>query len=302
MIFSIVTPSYNQGKFIEQCINSVITQEGEFYIDYIIMDGGSRDSTLEIIRRIEREFCRNAQVERIRGLSFFSPKHGHGNSALCRCKGVSFRWTSGADNGQVDALNKGFTRAVGDIYAFLNSDDTYYPGVLQKIREADWERTDIIYGEAVWVDEFGQEICPYPTIKPSIRTMRWRCTLCQPAVFWKRDTHRCLRGFNDIFSSAFDYEYWIRALFAGMRFTYVPVRIARSRMYPSNKTLGSQDVNSWEVSQIHLMWYPPFTEKHKILTLPLDFLFWFYVSKKTSLREKKLFKVLLGRHRSESSL
>src|SRR5450631_2739137 len=104
---SIVTPSFNQGEFLAATIESVISQAGDFIIDYLIVDGGSLDNSIDIIR---------------------------GYDALIRtdmfpvnCCGLTYRWLSEQDRGQADALAKGFRMAEGEIFAWLNSDDTYLP-------------------------------------------------------------------------------------------------------------------------------------------------------------------------------
>lgn len=104
-VISIVTPSFNQGRFLEQTINSVITQEGDFYIDYIVADGGSTDNSVAIIKKYD---------DLIKSKEF-----------ICQCRGIEFSWWSQKDNGQPEALNNAFGRAKGDILAWINSDDYY---------------------------------------------------------------------------------------------------------------------------------------------------------------------------------
>jgi glycosyltransferase involved in cell wall biosynthesis len=119
-IITIVTPSYNQGEFIEETIQSVLLRKGNFYLDYILMDGGSSDSSLEIIKKYGKLLAKNCQIREYAGSQWHN------------CLAIGCRWQSQTDNGQVDALKKGFRIAKGDIYGWLNSDDIYVnPGVLQ---------------------------------------------------------------------------------------------------------------------------------------------------------------------------
>jgi glycosyltransferase involved in cell wall biosynthesis len=102
-LLSIVTPSYNQGVFIEETIRSVVEQDYP-NLEYLVMDGGSTDGTVEILRDWE-----------------------------LRLVGKSFTWVSERDKGQTDAINKGFARARGEILAWINSDDTYQPGAFAEV-------------------------------------------------------------------------------------------------------------------------------------------------------------------------
>src|SRR5574340_1418719 len=111
-VITVVTPSFNQGRFIDETIRSVISQEGDFYLEYLIMDGGSTDETVDIIKKYDRLI-----------------KEG---KWPVKCRGIEYRWVSEKDNGQADAVNKGFKIARGEILGWLNSDDTYLPGALGK--------------------------------------------------------------------------------------------------------------------------------------------------------------------------
>src|SRR4030065_468365 len=107
-LVSIVTPSYNQGKFIAETIESVLSQEGDFYIDYIIMDGGSADNSLEIINKYDQLL-----------------KKGRWS---VKSRGIKYSFTSKKDKGQSDALKIGFSQAAGEILCWINSDDRLTPG------------------------------------------------------------------------------------------------------------------------------------------------------------------------------
>jgi glycosyltransferase involved in cell wall biosynthesis len=113
MKFSIITPVYNGEKHIAETVESVLSQEGDFEIEYIIIDGGSTDGTIDIIKSYDEKLH----------TGFYSVK----------CNGITFRWLSEKDNGMYDAINKGFYRATGDAYAYINSDDVYEQGAFEII-------------------------------------------------------------------------------------------------------------------------------------------------------------------------
>ena len=203
---TIVTPSYNQGRFLERTIRSVLAQRQP--LEYLVMDGGSRDETVEILRRY------SAQLQ----------------------------WVSEPDRGQADAVNKGLTRASGEVIGWLNSDDTYYPGAVAAA--ADFlERhpdVDVVYGAGNHIDEADCVLEAYPTEDWDLERLKQRCFLCQPAVFFRR---RVVDRFGPLgveWHYALDYEYWLRLGRAGARFARIPDLLAGSRLHPETKTLGSR--------------------------------------------------------------
>src|SRR4030065_1321205 len=111
-LVSVVTPSYNQGRYIEETIKSVLSQEGDFRIEYLVMDGGSSDNSVEVIKKYDRLL-----------------KEGRWP---VKSLGITYSWVSEKDKGQSDAINKGFRQATGDYIAWLNSDDTYEPEAIRK--------------------------------------------------------------------------------------------------------------------------------------------------------------------------
>lgn len=148
-IISIITPSYNQGVYLQQCIESIINQEGDFYLDYIIIDGYSTDNSFSIIEKISSFIISNDYTEKD-GLKFF-------RISSCNNKGVSFRFLHERDDGHADALNKGFKLSVGDTMAWLNSDDMYHQGALQKVYSVFQSNQNItwIQGKNSWWDKEG---------------------------------------------------------------------------------------------------------------------------------------------------
>lgn len=215
---SIITPSYNQGEFIEETIVSILSQAGDFLLDYIIMDGGSTDNSVDVIRKYERLLLDGAWP--------------------VKCKGIEYRWVSERDDGQSDAINKGVCAAQGEILGWLNSDDVYYPGALQRVVDLDWQKVDLCYGKGMWISRRGKDLLEYPVFSPSKYSLYCECTLCQPAVFFSREMYAQLGPFSTKYHCAFDYEYWIKAALAGVNTRYVPALLAKSRMYPQNKSLS----------------------------------------------------------------
>ena len=251
-IISIITPSFNHVAYIEETIKSVVTQEGSFFLDYIVMDGGSTDNTTDILKDYERKISAGTDFLEDRGLKFYK---GRGGEQLVNCKGISFRWFSEKDKGQADAINKGFRMAVGEILAFLNSDDTYYPGTIQKVISTKWRNADFIYGQGMWISKEGKELLLYPTFKPNKYNFVYQCTLCQPAVFMKRSTYEKLGEFSHDFNVVFDFEYWMRAVFRKMKFRYIDSVLATSRFYVENKTMAQKETQVNEVPLLKEKYY-----------------------------------------------
>jgi glycosyltransferase involved in cell wall biosynthesis len=203
---SIVTPSFNMGKFIQETIESVLAQEYP-HIEYLVMDGGSTDETLAILRQFEGKL----------------------------------RYTSAKDGGQANAINRGFAESSGEIFAFLNADDTYLPGAVgTAVRHLRANPSvGAVYGEAYYTDEDGTVTERYPTGPFDYQRLNRNCYICQPAAFMMRDAFSAVGGMNESLHYALDYDLWIR-----MAKVYPLLKVddylATSRMHSANKTLGSR--------------------------------------------------------------
>ena len=205
-LVSIVTPCYNAAKFLPAAVESVLNQDHP-QIEYIVIDGGSTDGTIEIL-------------ERYRGrLQYFSER----------------------DRGPADAIHKGFAKASGDILAWLNADDTYEPGAVRFAAEylAAHPQAEVLYGDGWWITEDGEALRRYPTLPFDARVLERDCFICQPAAFLRSTAYRSCPIDREM-NLSFDYDLWIRMSKEGRRFDYVPRHLANTRMHRESLTLGKR--------------------------------------------------------------
>jgi glycosyltransferase involved in cell wall biosynthesis len=212
MKISIITPSYNQGVFIERTLQSVAMQRDALpdgvELEHVVFDGGSTDSTVDVLKR-------------------FSPP---------------VRWVSEKDRGQTDAVNKGIRATDGEIVGWLNSDDIYYDGALASVLAYFDAHPDVdmVYGMADHIDQQDHAFEAYPTEPWDFERMIQTCFICQPALFFRRRVFERYGLLNESLHYCMDYEYWLRLGKAGARFAYLEQKLAGSRLYADNKTLGAR--------------------------------------------------------------
>lgn len=204
-LVSIVTPSYNQARYLEESIRSVLEQDYP-NIEYIVVDGGSTDGSREIIERYADRLA---------------------------------WWSSGADGGQAAALNDAFARAKGDILGWLNSDDTLLPGSISTVVAALEEDPDVllVYGDAVFIDEHSRETGRFHSADLDPVEMARTCVdhiNPQGALFRRRalEVAGPLEGFY-----TFDFEFVMRIGIAGP-VRRLPDPVATFRLHPESKSMG----------------------------------------------------------------
>lgn len=179
-LVSVITPSYNQGKFIRDTIDSVLSQDYP-HLEHIVVDGGSTDQTLSILQEYAQRDPR-------------------------------FRFVSEPDNGQSHAINKGLAMAQGEIIGWLNSDDTYLPGAIRKVVHAFQQQpaSGMIHGLGRVTDEAGQAYSTYPSEKADAKKLFQSCVICQPSAFIRTHVFRQMGGVNEKLQFCMDYELWMR--------------------------------------------------------------------------------------------
>lgn len=218
-LVSIVTPSYNQARFLEETIQSVLAQDYP-RIEYIVVDGASADGSLEIIRRYSERLA---------------------------------SWVSEPDQGQTEAINKGFARAGGEILAWINSDDTYLPGAVSEavaFLEAHPE-TGMVYGDANLIDADGRQIGKFPARQTDYtRLRRGYVHIPQQAAFFRASLWQQVGPLDTSFYFAMDYDLWVR-LARISRLHYYPRLWANFRLHGEAKSIAV-DERCWpEMLRVH---------------------------------------------------
>jgi glycosyltransferase involved in cell wall biosynthesis len=202
---SVVTPTFNQGIFLERTIKSILEQ-GYKKLEYIVQDGGSTDHTLEILLHYAA-----------------SLKH----------------WESSPDGGQSSAINLGFRHTTGEIMAYLNSDDLLMPGTLNYIGHyfAKNPQVDVVYGHRVLIDENDQEIGRWVLPPHDSKVLSWADYIPQETLFWRRRIWEKIGGhIDESFYFAMDWDLVLRFRKAGATFSRLPRFLGAFRIHPHQKT------------------------------------------------------------------
>ena len=219
-LVSIVTPSYNQAEFLAETINSVLNQTYP-RIEYIIVDGGSTDGSVEIINKFQDRIA---------------------------------WWVSEKDQGQTDAINKGFQHATGEIYAWLNSDDRYYPQAISEAVQFFIKNPDVglVYGDLNFINHNGNIVGRFNARETNYQKLRRGFVhIPQPSAFWRADLWKEVGPLDPEMFFAMDYDLWIRlAKISPIRY-YRDHVWADFRIHDQSKTITADEQCWSEMLQIH---------------------------------------------------
>jgi glycosyltransferase involved in cell wall biosynthesis len=216
---TIVTPSFNQERFLEETIRSVLLQ-GYPNLEYIVVDGGSTDNSRDIINKYEPWLT---------------------------------NWVSEPDNGQASAINKGFRESTGQIMGWLNSDDCLKPGALWHMVTAfqqnpDWQ---IVCGFREAIDANSQHLDYVAYLKPDRFSFSRTCYVPQESIFWRRSVWESVGELDESYQFALDYDFWQRCMAAGYKFHLIPKFLGMFRLHPDTKNTRWVGVRAREVAKIY---------------------------------------------------
>ncbi len=205
-LVSIITPVLNQERFLEKLILSIKSQDYN-NIQHIVVDGGSTDKTLDILKKYEGTY--------------------------------NLVWSSEKDKGIADAYNKGFAKATGEIFCWQDADDWYLPGTIKKVVEVfnNHPAVDFVFGDILFCDK-NDNIVDY-TKRPGFdgESLVYNMMNINPqTAFWKSSLHKKLQGLDIRYRISADYDFYIRALRLGAKFYHIPEFLAAYRYHPQQIT------------------------------------------------------------------
>ena len=245
-LVSIVTPSFNQARFLEATLCSVLEQDYP-NVEYILMDGGSTDGSVDIIKR-------------------YADKLAY--------------WESRPDLGQTDAINKGFARAKGEIFAWLNSDDMYMPGAITSAVTYLQSHPDVgmVYGDARLINAEGQKIGDFPAAQTDLHRLKQGYVhIPQQSSFFRADLWRRVGPLDPSFYFAMDYDLWVR-LARETTLVYTPQLWASFRLHGDSKTVAADDRCWSDMLRVHYRdggsWFSLIVLKYLVRKLAAPLLVW----------------------------
>lgn len=208
--FTVVVPSFNQGRFIDESLHSLLDQDYPS-LEIVVVDGGSTDDTVERLKRY----------------------------------GDSISWISEKDKGQSDAIAKGFARAKHEWITWLNSDDVQCNRALWVVNNviAASGDVDVVIARGHYMDADGANHRPYPTIAAGegvdvVRELFVKGYVAQPSVFFRKSAYERVGGIDNTLTFCMDYDLWVRLALDGCRFTSCSTDVSGNRWYETTKTAG----------------------------------------------------------------
>jgi glycosyltransferase involved in cell wall biosynthesis len=208
--FTVVVPSYNQGRFIDETLESLLSQQYPS-LEILVMDGGSTDDTVERLKRFGDRIC----------------------------------WVSEKDKGQSDAIAKGFAHARHEWISWLNSDDVQCNRALWAVNDiiTNTPGVEVVVGQGHYMDEDGSNPRPYPTIATGAgidisKELFEKGYLAQPSVFFHKQAYQQIGGIDPSLQFCMDYDLWVRFALGGRHIAPCNVDISGNRWYAATKTAG----------------------------------------------------------------
>lgn len=254
MWVSIITPSLNSEKYIQETIESINCQTYK-NIEHIVVDGGSTDGTLDIVKRY---------------------------------KGI--RLLHGPDNGMYDGINKGLKIARGEIVAYLNSDDLYFPGTIEIAVNSFicWPKVEFIYGDCYYIDENGKILFKYyfPQFDWGFFLMRKGSPIAQPTTFWRKSIHDKYGFFDPSYKLVGDWEFFIR-VFSGGLVRHCSHSMAKFRIHSQQACTKMRVERIQESERVNKVWERARQANHNSVQwkeLRVKLMNWRAILKKTLLR------------------
>lgn len=230
---SIVTPSFNQRRFLEATVESVLGQ-GYPNLEYVVMDGGSKDGSAEYLRSVESRLT---------------------------------AWRSEPDKGQADAINKAFALTSGEIMAWVNSDDLMLPGAIDSVVAffAEHPEIEVVYGQRVVIDHDGREVGRWVLPRHSTSAFLWRDYIPQETLFWRRSLwDGCGSRVDASFQFAMDWELVLRFHEHGGRFARLPRYLGAFRTHDEQKSLAQvEKVGRPEFERLRQRYFPGTWSRHR---------------------------------------
>lgn len=207
---SIVTPSYNQAKYLEETMCSILDQNYP-NLEYLVMDGGSNDGSVEVIKKYQSKLA---------------------------------HWQSAPDGGQAAAVREGMKRATGDIMAWLNSDDLLMPGSLHHVADyfARHPEVDLVYGNRIVINEKSYDVGRWVLPAHDGELLMWADFIPQETMFWRRGIYEKIGGMDSAFQFALDWDILLRFQKAGARMVRLPYFLGAFRIHSEQKnavTIGT---------------------------------------------------------------